>query len=332
MKMQRGDGAVYHKLTTKGHAAFVMPEDDTAQLYLLPPSSMATADTAAVLALASGVYAEYDKDYSDRLLERALLSYSWLKSNPDYLFEHRPECTTGGYGERDDRDNRFWAAAELYALTGNENYHDDMIGCERESIRGASLGYAQVDGLGMAAYILSGKGLQQRCEKYSRLFDERAAEYAQRAEECGYGCSLKEHEYSWGSNMRVLTNAMTMLLADRFNGTHKYDGYAASQMHYLLGRNPLGISYVSGIGERRINYPHLRPAHADGIEECIPGMVSGGPNKYLGDPDAKLLISEGTPAMRCFADDFRCYSLNEITIYWNSPAVFVLAYLSADSY
>ena len=123
MKMQRSDGAVYHKLTTQHHAPFIMPEDDTAQLYLLPPSSMATADTAAILALASRIYRSFDEDYANKLLHKSLLSYRWLEANPEYLFENVQECTTGGYGERDDIGNRFWAAAELFATTGEEKYH-----------------------------------------------------------------------------------------------------------------------------------------------------------------------------------------------------------------
>lgn len=36
LKMQRFDGAVWHKATTAKHAAFVMPEDDREQMYVLP--------------------------------------------------------------------------------------------------------------------------------------------------------------------------------------------------------------------------------------------------------------------------------------------------------
>ena len=103
--------------------------------------------------------------------------------------------------------------------------------------------------------------------------------------------------------------------------------HAAAQLDYLLGCNAMGISYVTGNGENAYRYPHLRPAHADGIEECMPGMVSGGPNRHRQDQRAKELIPDGTPAMKCFADDYLCYSLNEITIYWNSPAVFTVGYL-----
>ena len=66
---------------------------------------------------------------------------------------------------------------------------------------------------------------------------------------------------------------------------------------------------------------------ADGIEKCIPGMVAGGPNGRPADPYAVEVIKPGTPPMKCYADDAASYSLNEITIYWNSPAVFVRGYL-----
>ena len=34
--------------------------------------------------------------------------------------------------------------------------------------------------------------------------------------------------------------------------------------------------------------------------------------------------------MKCFLDIWECYSLNEITIYWNFPAIFVAAFLAVD--
>ena len=44
------------------------------------------------------------------------------------------------------------------------------------------------------------------------------------------------------------------------------------------------------------------------------------------DTKANAELLKGVAPMKCYADDTASYSLNEITIYWNSPAVFVLAY------
>ena len=69
---------------------------------------------------------------------------------------------------------------------------------------------------------------------------------------------------------------------------------------------------------------------SDGIDETIPGFVVGGPNSAPVDEKAEWLITPDTPPMKCFLDVWECYSLNEITIYWNSPAIFVAAFLDAD--
>lgn len=328
LEMQRPDGGVYHKATTRMHAPFVMPEDDKAQMYVFPVSSMATADTAAICALAARIF-EFDKEFSERLSIAAHRSYEWLENNPDFLGFKNPEgCNTGGYGEHEDKSNRFWAAAEMYVLTGKEKYHNDMKAQLSYDFYFAGLGYGDVGGFGAVSYLRFAENKDEKIAKrFAETFSYKARELAQTADKCGYGAAMKENDYHWGSNMDLLKHAMTFIIADYINGENKYHDYAKKQADYLLGVNALGISYVTGTGEYRCNYPHLRPAHADGIEECIPGMVSGGPNRHPNDPDAKILIPEGTPPMKCFADDVGCYSLNEITIYWNSPAVFLFGYL-----
>ena len=97
----------------------------------------------------------------------------------------------------------------------------------------------------------------------------------------------------------------------------------------LLGVNGADYSYVTGAGEHAFKNPHNRVTVADGIDETIPGFVSGGPNGHPVDEKAEWLIVPGTPPMKCYLDIWECYSLNEITIYWNSPAIFLAAFLNA---
>ena len=81
MKMQRENGSVWHKVTTFNHAPFIMPEEDKEELFLFSVSSMATADIAAVFALAYSIYKEYDIVYANSLLEKAKKAYAWLDGN-----------------------------------------------------------------------------------------------------------------------------------------------------------------------------------------------------------------------------------------------------------
>jgi len=296
-------------------------------MFVFPISSMAVADTAAVMALASRIYAPFDADFAEKLKASAELSYGWLKTNPDFLGFKNPEgCNTGGYGEWEDRSNRFWAAAELYSLTGDEKYHADLKALLNEKFNPIGLGYGDVGGFGAMSYIFSAKNTDNAVKsKLTDAFLNEAQRLKNVADSCGYGTAMNENDYHWGSNMDLMKHGMIFIIADIILGDNTFKKYTYRQVDYLFGLNALGISYVTGIGEYRCNYPHLRPAHADGIEECIPGMVSGGPNRTPNDTDAKILIPEGTPPMKCYADDVGCYSLNEITIYWNSPAVFVIA-------
>ncbi|MBR5116643.1 MAG: glycoside hydrolase family 9 protein, partial [Lachnospiraceae bacterium] len=122
LKMQDADGGVHHKATSLSFVDFIMPEEDAEQVFITPVSSLATADLAAVTALAAGIYRPYDKDFADRLAQAAVLSAQWLKAHRDFLFHNPEECKTGTYEDLCDADERLWAAAELYLLTGEEEY------------------------------------------------------------------------------------------------------------------------------------------------------------------------------------------------------------------
>lgn len=330
LKMQKPDGSVYHKATTAQHARFVMPECDQEQMYLLPVSSMATADFAAVCALASRVYKPFDPEYSLKLLCAAEKTAVWLRENPQFIGFSNPEgCGTGGYGEGGDRDNRFWAYAELYSATGKREYHEAMQSYLVYDFPRTELGVGSVGGLGALSYILCDNN--DKSKEFDSAFREMFYNQARRikwfSSRSGYSCALTERDYNWGSNMGLMKNAMVCAIADTVCHTDEFRDTAKAQLDVLMGVNAVGVSYVTGNGEFAYNNPHLRPAFADGIDECIPGMVSGGPNSHPAEREARRFIPEGTPPMKCYVDRMEFYSINEITIYWNSPAAFVIAYL-----
>lgn len=334
LKMQRYDGAVWHKATTAQHAAFIMPEDDNEQMYVLPISTSATADFAAVTALASTIYRRYDEMFADWLLKCSIAAYDWLEKNPQFIGFTNPEgCGTGGYGESTDADNRFWAAAELFSALGEEKYYDRALELLKTNFPRTALGFASVGGFGAMSLLFSGRAGGAVLNLLHKDFITRAENLAAICDKSGWGASLTENDYHWGSNMSILTNGMTFLIADWLErnsviGRPRFRKYAAMQLDYLLGVNATGYSFVTGVGSFCVNYPHHRQAFADNIEECFPGLVSGGPDSHRDDKFAAALIPEGTPPMKCYSDIMECYSLNEVTIYWNSPAVFLLAGLS----
>ncbi len=330
MKMQKQDGSVYHKVSTAQHARFVMPEKDQEALYLLPISSMATADLAAVCALGYRVYKEFDSEFAGRLIEAAKLSLVWLDANPQFIGFRNPKgCGTGGYGEGDDKDNRFWAYSEMFAATGDEKYLNKAKELLVYDFPRTEFGVGSIGGLGALAYLTSGRATEndKLAEAFKSMFLGQARRLKWLADRSGYMAAMDERDYGWGSNMGLMKHGMIFAVCDTLCNAHEFGVYAKRQFDVLMGVNAVGMSYVSGNGEIAINNPHLRPAAADGISECIPGMVSGGANRRPVEEIAHRYIPKGTPPMKSFADVVDLYSVNEVTIYWNSPAVFVAAYL-----
>lgn len=337
LKMQDEEGGAYHKLTSFVHAEFIMPEDDKAPFYLFPVSSMATADYAAVMRMAAKVYRDVDEEFATRLEESAGAAYAWLEKHPEYIGFHNPQgSNTGEYDDICDLDERLWAASEMLVATGEDKYRDTIKKLLKEKLGCTDFGWTDVSGFASLA-ILTDENHRADEDIYT-LVKEKVMTEADRlldvAKHSGYGVAMEPEDYVWGSNMVVLNRGMLFVLAamvaeqdaDLREKVICYEEAALAQIHYLLGKNAVDYSYVTGHGENAYRHPHNRPTEADGIELPMPGWVSGGPFKTPCDEVGKQRIKPGTPPMKCYVDHWSCYSLNEITIYWNSPAVFVLAY------
>ncbi len=332
LKMQDEEGGAYHKLTSERHADFIMPQEDLAQFYLFPVSSMATADYAASMALASRVYRKFDEAFADRLSDAAHRAYGWLEKHPEYVGFKNPEsCNTGEYDDTCDLDERLWAAAEMLVTTGEKKYQERLDALLEENLTKTDFGWTDVSGFAALAILTdaSHKASADSAENLRRAVIAEADRLVAVSQKSGYGVAMEPEDYVWGSNMVVLNRGMLLVLAALLTGQNEiYEQTALAQMNYLLGTNAVDYSYVTGHGEHAYMHPHNRPTECDGIELPMPGWVSGGPFKTPCDEVGMKQIPAGTPPMKCYVDHAACYSLNEITIYWNTPAVFVTAYFN----
>lgn len=326
-------GGAFHKLTTKQFPALdVMPEDDRAELYFMPVSATATGCLAGVMAMAARVYRPFDPAFADRCLVVARRAWQWLERNPAHPegpgFQNPADVGTGEYGDKIDLDERYWAAGELFRTTGEAAYHVVFRELAGESFPKYELGWADMGGYGTIAYLF-GDQVKADADLYTSLRQgllEEAEKLTRRCAEDGYLTSLRPEDYIWGSNMVLMNNAMLLLIAGRLSGEAGagYRDCALEHIHYLLGRNVLDYSFVTGFGDRAVKHPHHRPSVGDGVEEAVPGLVSGGPNRGLND-DYMMEHLQGKAPAQCFIDHEQSYAGNEVTIYWNSPAVFVVS-------
>lgn len=124
---------------------------------------------------------------------------------------------------------------------------------------------------------------------------------------------------------------MLLALAHDFTGQPRYRDGVIDLMDFILGRNPLDVSFVSGYGARSMQNPHHR-FWAHSLDTSFPpppsGALSGGPNSTnMSDDVAKAMKGSCVPQI-CWKDDIGAFSLNEVAINWNAPLVWVSAWLS----
>ncbi|MCR5739837.1 MAG: glycoside hydrolase family 9 protein, partial [Lachnospiraceae bacterium] len=300
----------------------------------MPVSHCATAAACACLALSYRVYREFDAEFADTMLNAALRASKWLDENPEFIPFVNPEgVRTGTYGDRSDKDERFWSAFELYAATGDSEYLKKAETLYSDELRITSYGWAEVSGLG-AMCCLFEIGDKPKNTLYSVIRDRFISECKKiqsLSESTGYGTALPPKGYGWGSILPIMSNAMSMIMHEMLTGDTSMRENALMQWNYALGLNALDICFVTGFGERSVMNPHHRPSGSDGIDDPVPGLISGGPNKGFPYSQTKEKLGEDVPPAKAYLDELPSADTNEIAIYWNSPAIFVGAFFTSLS-
>ncbi len=324
LKMQDPEtGEVYHKVTCAGFPDLpVMPEEERDELIVCPPSITATADFAAVMAMAMRFYMDYDEIFAKRCLRAAIKAYDAMQAM--FLpggFKNPKDIVTGEYGNTSDVDERYWAAAELYKTTGEDRYHADIKNHLKKGFM-HGYGWTEVGSFGNIAYLSTRQ--YPTDEAYQKDLEQAMVNYAnmllERAKSDSYGFSLPEYE--WGSNMYVANNAYHLYDAYRINGNTEYLVAAKEQVHYLFGKNANAVCFVTGYGTVSPKYPHHRPSAAK--RKAMKGMLVGGPDEGFHDVCVQEKMKDAPPA-KVYIDNLDSYSTNEVTIYWNSAILLALS-------
>ena len=337
LKMQNSNGGVYFKLTKEQFESFIMPQNDSGIRYIYQISSTATGDFAAVMAQAARIYQQYDNDFANQCLSAATLAWDYLTANlsivPAGGFVNPSGTGTGEYGDANDSDERFWAAAELFETTGLSTFND-YISTHYSSlglINGA-MSWQNVKNLGYLTYLNSSQSSSSQTikDQIKNSLISYCNILLNRASSNGFGVTINPGEYVWGCNSDVLNKAL--LLINGYNETTNQAYYetALSQLNYILGSNAHNFSFVTGVGTNSVMHPHHRPSASDGIVDPVPGLLAGGPDQYLDDPVLQANFNNSTPPALCYIDDVGSYASNEIAINWNAPLVYVLGFFNGE--
>jgi len=313
------------------------PADDKQVRYLYYPTTGATLNLAAVAAQAARVWKTIDPAFSAKCLEAARRAFAAAQRHPD-IYAIGPFTGSGGYGDPELADELYWAAAELYATTGDAEYEKALRASPlflASPTAGAKptgdISWGSVGALGTLTLALTPNKLKPAEVAQARAnLTASAAKYLADDIGQGYGLPYAAPGYPWGSNASILNRVLVLGAAYDFSGEAAYRIGAVDAMDYVLGRNPLDRSYVTGFGARPMRHPHHRFwAHqADpAYPEPPAGVLSGGPNSTsMGDDVAKTMKGQCKP-QTCWRDDYRAFTQNEVAINWNAPLAWAAAFL-----
>jgi endoglucanase len=154
----------------------------------------------------------------------------------------------------------------------------------------------------------------------------------QDGEAYGHPYAPADGEYVWGSNSQVLNNMVVLGTAYDLTGDGRYRDGVVRGMDYLLGRNALNHSYITGYGETDAHNQHSR-WYANQLDPDLPnppdGSIAGGPNslEQTWDPVAQRLLTGCAPQF-CYIDDIGSWSTNELTVNWNAPLSWVASFVA----
>lgn len=282
-----------------------------------------TACAAGVLAHAYLLYKDIDNDFAVQCLESAKAAWKFLEKNPSNIVS-----PSGPYNVNNDRGDRLWAAASLYRATGDEVYNTYFLNSYKsfENDFANPDSYAHTWGnMWLTAYL---------CYMKASNVDDNAVEWIKTAFEKWLNSILSRYEnnpwkntivpgnYFWGINMQVMNVPMDVIIVSQFvdsADSSKVNELALGSLNWLLGANPMSISYVSGHGEKSVRGVYSNIYNNDGKEGIPNGYMPGGPNAFEGADLSRF-------AAKCYTTSTGDWVANEHTVYWNSALVFMAAY------
>jgi endoglucanase len=312
LKMQYPDdsGKIVHKLTTLKFPGFVMPEDDKGKTYFTEWSTAATADFAAMMAMAARIFKPYDATYAKTCMDAAARSYQRLKDNPENKNPDLKAFSTGAYTTRDP-DDRMWAAAEMWESTGDARYLQDF----EQAARAAGFrveenwDWGNLGNLGLFTYILSNRQGRDALvvEGIKKNLISTGDAIVARGSQDIYARPLGGRYY-WGCNGTVARQVINLQVAYRLSPKAEYVHASLDAVGHLFGRNYYGRSFVTGLGVLPPMKPHDRRSGGDTIPQPWPGYLTGGGQSATNWKDIQ--------------EDYRT---NEIAINWQGALVYALA-------
>jgi len=302
IRMADKDGAAFGKAHELGSSP---PEADKTPVQLTQTSSDSTMARCAALAYAALVWkqSKLDDAFAQKCQDEAQKAWKLLESKPHPWLGGGEEPKMKGKNTFRDwfwlnyAQMRATAAACFFSLTGEASYNQIV---KEAAAKWKQFAPGDEGELYPVFWIyLHAKGADaETTEKIKKLITSAADTGLNwSGEKRGYAAAVKG--YWWGSNRAVGRTAVVSLMAAELAGDpgakKKYLDSAEEYVHYLYGRNPIGLCFLSNmkqfgaersvtvmfhswVGKDNDKFSAKYIGEGEGKLGPFPGMVVGGVN------------------------------------------------------
>lgn len=296
--------------------------DGTGSESIIPTSQ--TATTVGALAHAYIVMKDVPglETYAKKLLDSAVRGWKYLEAHPEFIAQ--PD---GPYNDNDDLNDRFYAAAALYRATGEAKYSDYVVANYKAfeskfDTTDFSHGIGSLEQIAFYHYMSSAEPSKEVSAWFIPKFREWKNKVIETATKEAVWRNSTNKGFYWGANSNVAGVAVSLDIGSRVIG--EYDErmiqVASGNLNYLLGINPLQLSFITGYGENRVHITHHEIYMRDFIKEMPNGYMPGGPNN-----NGKFNFSA-----KAYNQATVDWESNEQALNYNSPLIYLTALLSGS--
>lgn len=271
------DGGVFGVIRPRngGYEQF-MPPAEAKRLHF-PKDTVFTAAYAGALARAARspqIREHYAAD-ADRYLEKARRAWDWLQKNDRFTEYFHYGAVFG------DWDERCWAAAELYAATGEEDYHRYFLE-KFDPTKKRWDWWPMFESAGHAAttyaFLEDRKRDPKMLEGSRAAIREAAAMHVRHSEAYPYRLSMPEPSIRYGQYGWIFPGDLAgydLLMGYALDKDRRFLEVALDNLHYICGANPSGHFLQTGLGAKRNIEVVDQESAFDNIIEPVPGIPLG---------------------------------------------------------